>query len=1266
VLKNVEVTSLVGLRALVGLLCASSVVSAGIAGVPTALNADGSTSASSVNPPGWLEGFGPTQANTAGDPTHQQRYLIEVTASTLDVLVFDPGTSGSRDGLAGAADTSTTFALFSPSGASLASIAIVADVASGANITDNRLVRLTPSGFQTLNSTAGTNVNFSGLTPGVYELRVTQTAGNDGNFYGIDVRVSRTGLAHYNVYTIGTDNAPASGYISGSNTTTGAPGSGITGPVSVFPWVNRGCGLESSNYDGDSTGTASLFDAVGASTAIAASGDGTRLDTSHVIESTAAQNVSVDNYGLWELRFSPGATNGVNWRFADFTGWANNPANNLLRNPNSSVRMYFPNGYSPTASSNGAVRPTKPVLRLGAVVASGSNPPAVGTTTRYVLSAALKNGTALALSGAQITVGLPAGVTFFGAQTCLLNGTVSACSDSSAAGFRRVTLASVPAGQTATLRFEVTVTPAAAGLLNLTGAPVAGATPPNSTAWASYTQFNTTETVGPLCQMRINVGGTVALPTAARLLTSAFDSSTRTLSFETSYQRGTDHFELYAFDRAATGAQSAVRIATVHAALPDSVIPQHYQLQLDDDSVKTVAIDEIDLDGSRQRLGIIDLTDATKRAVAPVQPLAISPVGDRPMAQAEKALVWRSTNALKLLLGASGRFEVSRQVLESAGLPFGTRTVALTHQGKPLHARWNDDETKLQFETPPFHGRYARFDAVLLTWEHRAAPAMRVPLSQLKSSKPASVSVAEKDRLYVPSSGASEDPWWWALLRSNAPFPPSNDVSLGEFDLPGIALQSGPIAVRLFAKGRSQHLHTLRFSINGVDVGGATAEGKDDLIAQGTIDARQLYPLKNALTVRLEATETPYTPSHAFGLAYLGHLEFDFAPKPSETVYQPVEVVGLKYLKVSPTDYLIITHSRFLAAAQRFAVLKEREGFRPQVVDVEAIYDAFSGGIVEARAIARYIQHVAASHDLRYVMLWGDDTFDPKDFLGLHAESLIPSLDEFDESFGRIPADASYVDVDADGSPDLPIGRLPVQTAAEAEAYVDKVSRAHSSAPLPHTFVADEASEGDANFSDIAAGALPLANGRYLFPDNGIDSLRVPLVESFANLTGVLHYFGHGSPTSWSSSGRLFTADEASRLVASPQRSGAVVFQWNCLAHWYQYLYGPSLGESLLRVSGGGALASVGPVGISSPEGQSQLRQVLYTSFFERGRSLGESLLRAQRLGLKGTKAQQDAARGFQLFGDPSFRLEPQQRETGTSDPLIGNATWFESAPSGR
>jgi hypothetical protein len=44
------------------LLLLGDIVNAGIFGVPTQLNADGTLSSSSVNPPGWLEIFGTNAA----------------------------------------------------------------------------------------------------------------------------------------------------------------------------------------------------------------------------------------------------------------------------------------------------------------------------------------------------------------------------------------------------------------------------------------------------------------------------------------------------------------------------------------------------------------------------------------------------------------------------------------------------------------------------------------------------------------------------------------------------------------------------------------------------------------------------------------------------------------------------------------------------------------------------------------------------------------------------------------------------------------------------------------------------------------------------------------------------------------------------------------------------------------------------------------------------------------------------------------------------
>src|SRR5262245_18149207 len=98
-------------------------------------------------------------------------------------MIFDPGLSGARD-LANGSNTTTTYTLLNPAGATIAAVQIGDDATAG-NITDNRLVRLTPPcgaaptscGFFTLNSANASNRDFRAangvaISPGLYELRI--------------------------------------------------------------------------------------------------------------------------------------------------------------------------------------------------------------------------------------------------------------------------------------------------------------------------------------------------------------------------------------------------------------------------------------------------------------------------------------------------------------------------------------------------------------------------------------------------------------------------------------------------------------------------------------------------------------------------------------------------------------------------------------------------------------------------------------------------------------------------------------------------------------------------------------------------------------------------------------------------------------------------------------------------------------------------------------------------------------------------------------
>ena len=287
-----------------------------------------------------------------------------------------------------------------------------------------------------------------------------------------------------------------------------------------------------------------------------------------------------------------------------------------------------------------------------------------------------------------------------------------------------------------------------------------------------------------------------------------------------------------------------------------------------------------------------------------------------------------------------------------------------------------------------------------------------------------------------------------------------------------------------------------------------------------------------------------------------------------------------------------MTHPRFLAQAERLATLKSALGYRVAVVDVERIYDAYSAGYVEAEAVRALIRQTARRGGLRYVVLFGDDTFDYRDVIGTGAVSYVPSLYGWDGEFGRVPSETRYADVNGDGSPDVAIGRLPAQDEAEASLLVDKIERQQSvlaASAGRHVFVVDrdDPRPGTPSFAREAKGIanrLPAGGVAWADAAAGAQAARATLFGALTAGTAFVHVFAHGAPWQWGNAA-LLTVDDVQGVDGGQPALGdgpeAIVLTWACEAQFYTYLWGDSVNEALLLKPKGGAVAAFGPAGIS-------------------------------------------------------------------------------------
>ncbi|NOT57514.1 MAG: hypothetical protein HOP18_23155 [Deltaproteobacteria bacterium] len=338
-------------------------------------------------------------------------------------------------------------------------------------------------------------------------------------------------------------------------------------------------------------------------------------------------------------------------------------------------------------------------------------------------------------------------------------------------------------------------------------------------------------------------------------------------------------------------------------------------------------------------------------------------------------------------------------------------------------------------------------------------------------------------------------------------------------------------------------------------------------------------------------------------------------------------------------QYLIIAHPNFIKGLTPLVDARRKQGYQVRVVDVTQIYAQFSHSVVGADAIRAYIAFAAKNMGTEYVLLVGGDTYDYLNYLGLRSVSFIPTLYAPTDDIVRFaPVDPLYTDLDNDGVPDLPIGRLPVRTETELTSVIAK-TLAYPSAGHGRTalFAADASFATD---SDQAIAQLPpLWNvTRAYLDDSDLNQARTMLLNTMDRGVALASYVGHSGLTVWSFDGLFSTGDAATLMNAGRPM---VVTQWGCWNTYYVEPHYNTLAHHLLLSGDRGAAAVLGASTLTEIATEKALANRLMGLLVQPGQTLGMAV----QLAKKELAAQQPHARdvllGWTLLGDPTLVIEP-------------------------
>ena len=90
---------------------------------------------------------------------------------------------------------------------------------------------------------------------------------------------------------------------------------------------------------------------------------------------------------------------------------------------------------------------------------------------------------------------------------------------------------------------------------------------------------------------------------------------------------------------------------------------------------------------------------------------------------------------------------------------------------------------------------------------------------------------------------------------------------------------------------------------------------------------------------------------------------------------------------------MIITRTELSDSISALKEFRQKQGLSVVVVDIEDIYDEFSFGQKTPHAVKAFIGLAKTlwKKPIRYVLLFGDASFDPKDYLGFGDFDLVPT-----------------------------------------------------------------------------------------------------------------------------------------------------------------------------------------------------------------------------------------------------------------------------------
>lgn len=394
------------------------------------------------------------------------------------------------------------------------------------------------------------------------------------------------------------------------------------------------------------------------------------------------------------------------------------------------------------------------------------------------------------------------------------------------------------------------------------------------------------------------------------------------------------------------------------------------------------------------------------------------------------------------------------------------------------------------------------------------------------------------------------------------------------------------------------------------------------------------------------------------------------------TLYAHGAIANQNLHAIDEADMVIVTHPLFRSASDQLAEFHTEEGLKVVTADINQIYNEFSSGardIVAIRDFLRMIYNKSGQTGPRFLLLMGDGSYDNKGIL-YNTGNFIPtyqSKESFDPPNSYV-SDDYYGLLDTNEGPwngsheliDVGIGRIPAQTAEEAQQVVNKILNYNTPGTMKDwrniiCFVGDD-EDGNTHMrqSDGFAYQVDTTDRNFNVEKIFFDAYkqfstpggeRYPEVNDAINRTVqrgalIMNYTGHGGGAGWAHERVLDIA-----TINGWQNNNALPLFVTATCEFSRFDDPTKLagGERILLNPEGGGIALLTTVRLVYSGANARLTRAFYSTVFNKKNGeyprIGEVFMDVKN------ETNDPNSRNFTLMGDPALRLAFPEYEVRTT-----------------